>query len=38
MTRGVSYSSIVFYVSQYVGEQIDALEEAGVVVGLFRFT
>ena len=38
MTRGVSYSSIVFYVSKYVGKQIDALGEAGVVVGLFRFT
>ena len=33
MTRGISSSFIVFYVSKYVGKQIDALGEAGVVVG-----
>ena len=38
MTRGISSSFIVFYVSKYMGKQIDALGEAGVVVGYFNFT
>ena len=37
MTRRVSSSFIMFYVSKYVGKQIEALGEAGVVVGLFSF-